>query len=53
MWIHCCHCTLQAKLCVFVMYEQIEIIFLPLQTMKHNKKENSGTFHWVAESEQS
>lgn len=36
--VYCCHCTLQAELCVFVMYE-ISIDFsLPLTTRKHNKK---------------
>lgn len=40
VWIHCCHCILQAELCVFVMYE-ISIDFsLPLKTRKHNKKKS-------------
>lgn len=38
VWIHCCRCTLQAELCIYVMCE-ISIDFsLPLKTMQHNNK---------------
>lgn len=48
VWIHCCRCTLQAELCIFVMCE-ISIDFsLPVKTMKHNNKK-TGLFccHWI------
>lgn len=46
----CCHRTLQAKLCVFVMYE-ISIDFsLHLKTIKHNKRKKNQGYFAVTES---
>lgn len=47
VWIHCCHCTLQSELCVFVMYENNIDFSLPLKTNKTQWKKKRRKFGFI------